>query len=442
MWFKKNNNDTPISNQYFTEEWMNNWFNSINTSEKYKRAGKHWNSPILLKFDPIPEVLKEQSAIGFFLDLKYGSCLNIKFATKLDEQLSDTVLTADEMTWIKLIEEKKDPTMMIMKKKLSLEKGSIVLLSTQRQAAKSLLETAPVFSDSKQQKEFIQEIHQKQEKASKHESFTTIKRGLDFESFPMKLFQKAKQYGIWDPSDIDLSIDKEHWQNLKEDEKEILIHLSGMFLAGEEAVTVDLLPLIQVIANEGRLEEEIFLTSFLWEEAKHTEFFSLFVRDVIGYQPDFQQYHGTHYKTLFYEKLPSDLNRLKLDDSPIAQLKASGTYNMIVEGTLAETGYAAYHKMLTDNDLMPGMQEGIIKLKQDESRHIAYGLYLINRLLDENPGYRDEFENHLEELLNDATNIIYEIFEPYEVVPFGLDKEWFLEYALKQFQHRMDKLGY
>jgi ribonucleoside-diphosphate reductase beta chain len=31
-----------------------------------------------------------------------------------------------------------------------------------------------------------------------------------------------------------------------------------------------------VIAQEGRLEEEMFLTSFLWEEAKHVEFFSRF----------------------------------------------------------------------------------------------------------------------------------------------------------------------
>lgn len=35
-----------------------------------------------------------------------------------------------------------------------------------------------------------------------------------------------------------------------------------MFQAGEESVTLDLLPLIQVIAGEGRIEEEMFLTSF------------------------------------------------------------------------------------------------------------------------------------------------------------------------------------
>jgi len=90
---------------------------------------------------------------------------------------------------------------------------------------------------------------------------------------------------------------------------------------------------------------------------------------------------------------------------------------------------------------MPGLREGLNKLKQDESRHIAYGLYLINRILDENPEYKTDAEDLLTTLLNDATNIIHEIFEPYDVIPFNLEKEWFLNYAIKQFQMRIDKLG-
>ena len=59
-----------------------------------------------------------------------------------------------------------------------------------------------------------------------------------------------------------------------------------LFQAGEESVTLDLLPLILAIANEGRLEEEMFLTSFLWEEAKHTDFFSRFLAEVAGVTDD------------------------------------------------------------------------------------------------------------------------------------------------------------
>lgn len=439
MWFKKKN--VAEKKDYFHQDWINEWKEAINTSALYEKDGSDWNAPIILKIDPVPESLESNHALGLYLDLQYGKCLELRYAKHDDTDHCDLILSADEKSWIRMIEEKKDPTMMIMKGRLKIEKGSLVMLSTHRKAAKALLNTAPVYTDSSTV-ENIQESYKEPASIRKeHTGFVTTKKGLNFESFPMQLFQKAKKLGIWNPSDIDFSTDREQWQNLTEKEQTILIHLSALFMAGEEAVTLDLLPLIQVIAKEGRLEEEIYLTSFLWEEAKHTEFFSRFVTEVIVEHPDFERFHGVFYKKLFYQKLPLSLNLLYTDTSPLAQLKASGTYNMIVEGTLAETGYEAYYTMLIENDLLPGLQQGITLLKQDESRHIAYGLYLINRLLADHPDLKQAFENHLEELLNDATNIIHEIFEPYDVVPFGLEKECFLDYAIRQFQLRVNKLG-
>jgi ribonucleotide reductase beta subunit family protein with ferritin-like domain/putative sterol carrier protein len=440
MWFNKKKKETGKEDVIFSEKWMREWRESINNSSDYRKKGKSWNAPLILKFDPVPDHLEKQNAIGFFLNLQYGECTEMKFAEKSDLVRTDLILTADENSWVRLIEEKKDPTIMIMKGELKLEKGSLVLLSTQRKAAKALVETAPVYRHQVNKKTELS-TERRVPVRKKHNHFVTTKKGLDFESFPMQLFQKAKKLGIWNPADIDFSVDKNQWKKLTADEKTILIHLSSLFMAGEEAVTLDLLPLIQTISGEGRLEEEIYLTSFLWEEAKHTEFFSRFVAEVMDSRPDFESFHGTFYKKLFYKKLPADLNRLYRDQSANAQLKAAGTYNMIVEGTLAETGYEAYYKMLSEHNMLPGLRMGITHLKQDESRHIAYGLFLINRLLSEDPGLRVDFEKHLEEGLNDATNIIHEIFEPYEQVPFGLEKEWFLDYAIRQFQYRMKKLG-
>ena len=113
-----------------------------------------------------------------------------------------------------------------------------------------------------------------------HTSFATTTRGLDRNLPPMRLYEKAKRLGIWNPSDIDFSQDKADWASLKDDEKDLILRLLAMFVAGEEAVTLDLLPLIQVIAKEGRIEEEMFLTSFLFEEAKHTDFFRRFLDEV------------------------------------------------------------------------------------------------------------------------------------------------------------------
>lgn len=438
-WFQKK--EEAEGKQLFTEEWITDWKEAIDSSKQYAADGKFWNASIVLAFNPVPEHLEKKNSVGFYLDLQGGRCDELRFATEKDKNLADVVLTAGEENWRKLISKKKDPTMEIMKGGLKLEKGSLVLLSTQRKAAKTLLATAPSYSVQPNRAMEPGEGNTIDNMPDRN-GYVTTGRGLDFESKPMKLFQKAKKLGTWDPFDIDFSKDREQWSAFTEREKMIIIHLSAMFMAGEEAVTADLLPLISVVAKEKRIEEEIFLTSFLWEEAKHTEFFARFVNEVISGKPDFESFHDPLYKVLFYEKLPNALHALWTDDSPRAQLTASITYNMIVEGTLAETGYAAYSKMLEENDLLPGLRQGIELLKRDESRHIAFGLYFINRILDDNPKLRSFAEDEIEVLLNDATNIIHEIFERYgDDVPFGLDKEWFLDYAIRQFQYRMDALG-
>jgi ribonucleoside-diphosphate reductase beta chain len=53
--------------------------------------------------------------------------------------------------------------------------------------------------------------------ATTRESYrTTSAGGLRTDSVPMRLFQKAKKLGIWDPADIDFTQDKEDWKNATE----------------------------------------------------------------------------------------------------------------------------------------------------------------------------------------------------------------------------------
>lgn len=273
-----------------------------------------------------------------------------------------------------------------------------------------------------------------------HQSFATTTRGLDRELPPMRLYEKAKRLGIWNPSDIDLSKDQKDWSALREDEKDLICRLLAMFVAGEEAVTLDLLPLIRVLAQEGRVEEEIYLTSFLFEEAKHTDFFRRFLDDVAVVSTDLSSYHTDNYRQIFYEALPSALSTLEADPSPSAQIRASVTYNMIVEGVLAETGYHAFFTMLERNDLMPGLRKGISLLKQDESRHIAYGVYLLSRLVAEHPDEWVTLDSQMNSLLPFAIGVIGDAFAAYEVVPFGLVEDDFVHYAMSQFTKRFERL--
>lgn len=266
----------------------------------------------------------------------------------------------------------------------------------------------------------------------------------------MRLFEKAKKLGIWNPSDFDFIKDKQDWAGFKDDEKELILHLLSLFVAGEEAVTLDLLPLIQAIAQEGRLEEEMFLTSFLFEEAKHVDFFRRFMDEVVlspsptgeglGVRSDLSRFHSDNYRHIFYDALPTALNALRTDPSPASQIVASVTYNMVVEGVLAETGYHAFFTMLERNDFLPALRKGINLLKQDESRHIAYGIYLLSRLIAEHPQEWDNLQNHMNMLLPSAIGVIGDAFSKYEVMPFGLVEDDFVNYAMSQFSKRFERL--
>lgn len=273
-----------------------------------------------------------------------------------------------------------------------------------------------------------------------HTEFTTTTRGLRRESPSMRLYEKAKRLGIWNPTDIELAIDRAHWRTLAADEQDILLRLTAMFQAGEEAVTLDLLPLIMTIAAEGRVEEELYLTTFLFEEGKHTDFFARFLSEVAGHNGDLSRYHTDSYREIFYRQLPDALGSLREDRSAAAQVRAAATYNMIVEGMLAETGYYAYFTVLERRDLMPGTRRGIALLKQDESRHIAYGIYLLSRLIAADRGLWDVLEARMNELLPAALGVIGDVFALYDPVPFDLVETDFTDFALAQFQKRVDRL--
>ncbi len=273
-----------------------------------------------------------------------------------------------------------------------------------------------------------------------HASFITTTAGLNRQTPPMRLFEKAKRFGIWNPSDLDFSQDIVDWRRLSALEQEVLLHLTSLFQAGEEAVTADILPLLLTVAGEGRLEEEMYLTTFLFEEAKHTDFFRRFLDEVVGAQTDLSHFHTSSYRSIVYEALPTAMRRLLVDPSPAAQVRASVTYNMIVEGVLAETGYHAYLTALERNGLMPGTCRGVRLLKQDESRHIAYGVYLISRLIAADDRLWEVAEETMNDLLRPALGVVADIFGSYEAMPFGLDESEFANYALAQFQKRLERI--
>ena len=227
--------------------------------------------------------------------------------------------------------------------------------------------------------------------------------GIDRDSVPWRLWEKAKQQ-FWDPSDIDFSKDAQDWNDFTDEQRIRVAGSARGFMVGEEAVTIDILPLVRAISAEGRLEETIFLTSFALEEAKHVDFFRSWF-DAVGFDPrtlPSQQpgQNGQQRGGLFDGGLGAIMGRLDTDRSPEAYLDAALTYNQFVEAVLAIAGYRSWNRLFKTlgEDKLPGFQKGLGLVQADERRHIAYGTYLIRRVLAEHPDKWAYVERRWDEL--------------------------------------------
>lgn len=277
--------------------------------------------------------------------------------------------------------------------------------------------------------------------ANTHESFVTTTRGLRREIPPMILWERAKKLGIWNPADLDFTQDTKDWANLSQKQKDYTLSLASQFISGEEAVTLDLLPLIKIISEQGHLEEEMFLTTFLWEEAKHIDFFSRALASYGVAPGDLAQFHFPTYSKLFYETFPQRMKALYDDPSPANMVRASTTYNLGIEGILAETGYYMWYSLMDSEKILPGTRQGIRKIQMDESRHIAYGVFLISRLVIEDNSLFEIVEEIMDEMMAYLVQSNKESEQRFGDIPFNFNYDQVLQFGVTQHQRRMAKIA-
>ena len=269
-----------------------------------------------------------------------------------------------------------------------------------------------------------------------------VKNGLNWDSLPLKLFAGGNAK-FWDPAGIDFSRDRQDWESLAARERDIATQLCAQFIAGEEAVTQDIQPFMAAMKAEGRLGDEMYLTQFAFEEAKHTQAFRLWL-DAVGITDDLSGYFdgASAYRQMFFEELPESLGALATDPSPAAQVRASAVYNHIVEGMLALTGYYAWQKICRDRGILPGMQELIRRIGDDERRHMAWGTFTCRRHVAADDANWSVFETRMNELIPLALRNTDEFFAPYgEDIPFDLTKDEFLQYATDKGMRRFGTIS-
>lgn len=235
-------------------------------------------------------------------------------------------------------------------------------------------------------------------------------KGLRHDILPWRLWEQAKRL-VWDPADLDFSGDAADFARLPEEQRFGIIGLARGFMVGEEGVTLDILPLLMATADQGRLEEVMYLTTFAFEEAKHVDFFRRWFDEVgidvaraelamaermraRGHEPpDPERRRG-----IFESEVPTTMRALLSDHSPWAFLNAAVTYNQFVEGCLAIAGYRTWQETFTRFGVLPGLRAGLALVRRDESRHIAYGTYLCRRIIAGQPDLAERAVERLQAL--------------------------------------------
>ena len=262
--------------------------------------------------------------------------------------------------------------------------------------------------------------------------------GLSTESFPMRLFAKGNAKH-WNPAEIDFAQDAKDLAAMTDDERRMTITLAASFMAGEESVTQDLQPFIAAMATENRLADEMYLTQFVYEEAKHTLAFRLWF-DAVGLTQDLHEYieYNDAWMQIFTKELPASLYALEQDASPGNQIRASVTYNHVIEGALALTGYYAWQKVCTSRGILPGMQKIVKHIGDDERRHMAWGTFTCRRHVAADDSLWQVVQDRMGELMGLAAEAVDATFRRFDdKPPFGIDPDEMTAYSMDKLTRRL-----
>jgi ribonucleoside-diphosphate reductase beta chain len=235
-------------------------------------------------------------------------------------------------------------------------------------------------------------------------------RGIDYDSVPWRLWDKSKKL-FWDPADIDFAQDTKDWAALTGEQQLMLAMSCRGFMVGEEAVTLDILPLVRTMSDMGRLEDTMYLSMFAMEEAKHIDFFRHWF-DAVGFDASVGMGAGGYggdgegQQMDPFASLQRVMNRLDNDKSPKRILDATLLYNHLIEAVFAIAGYRRFDQQfkVIGQDKLPALRLGLSLIQRDERRHIAYGTYLARRTIAENPGIWEWVEQRWERMAGPLMN--------------------------------------
>ncbi len=188
--------------------------------------------------------------------------------------------------------------------------------------------------------------------------------------------------GNWRASELDFSVDREHWQERFSDlERRAALWNYALFFWGEDSVADNLSPYIDAAPRE---EQKYFLATQQVDEARHAVFFGRFLREVVGVGGSdtastlaaIEPQLTWGFKKLF-NRLDEMADELRADRSKPKLAAAIALYHLLIEAAVAQSGQHFIANYLEQREIMPGFREGIENVAADEQRHIGFGVKLL-----------------------------------------------------------------
>ncbi len=170
-----------------------------------------------------------------------------------------------------------------------------------------------------------------------------IDRGIENMPSYMDLYRRWESQQ-WAVADLDFTLDRQDWLEATDQDKKATLWSHRLFFNGEERVTSTLAPFVWAAPSP---EIEIFLSTQMVDEARHTVFFDRWWHEVVGTETknltqllaEIRPDANEGYNELFYDRLPSAAQRLASNPKDIdAFIEGITLYHIVIEATLALTG--------------------------------------------------------------------------------------------------------
>ena len=188
------------------------------------------------------------------------------------------------------------------------------------------------------------------------------------------LWQRQK----WSLDDWTVDRDPAQWSAMRPFARGEVLNIVAQLCVGEAVVEETLGPIVDAAPDEASRR---YLRTQVEDESRHTRFFIKWCSAVGAFDSDTDVLEGCRAAMpstadhLLDHALRTEVRKLEEDPSDIRQwYRAVGLYHVLIEGVAELGAFHALRSMLKKLDCLPDLQEGLIRVVRDESRHVAFGV--------------------------------------------------------------------